>query len=297
MNTFTIPVIQPFDYAECLSFLSRSDLECTHTVVNDQLIRLIHFQDQPLLFSVTYRGSEMIVTIRHPTSPLPSAIAPIKKYVSDWFDVEGPLHRFYTFAENNTLLNPLCTTYSGLRLIGIPDFFEAACWAIIGQQINLRFAYQTKRQLVHRYGRHVTYKGQLFYDFPSPATIASLQIEDLRVLQFSRQKSEYLIGLAKLMEDGKINIDQLSQLDLEEATQQLCAIRGIGNWTAQYILLKCFRRPNAFPIQDVGLHNALKTLLKLEQKPDIKAVEKITKDWGCWKGYATFYCWRALLDI
>jgi DNA-3-methyladenine glycosylase II len=77
--------------------------------------------------------------------------------------------------------------------------------------------------------------------------------------------------------------------------EKLLQIRGVGEWTADYVLMKCFRIPSVFPITDVGLHNALKIHLGLSQKPSLPEIKKLAADWNPWEAYATFYLWRSLI--
>ena len=78
--------------------------------------------------------------------------------------------------------------------------------------------------------------------------------------------------------------------------QALIHMRGVGAWTADYVLMKCLHHRAAFPIADVGLHNALKNQLGLERKPNIMEIKEIATHWEGWQAYATFYLWRSLYD-
>ncbi|MEM9820427.1 MAG: DNA-3-methyladenine glycosylase [Bacteroidota bacterium] len=222
-------------------------------------------------------------------------IAISKKYVSDWLDLDRDLGPFYALGEKDKILAPLVRQFYGLRLIGIPDLFEALAWAIIGQQINLNFAYSLKRKLVEGYGQSIEYPKQPYYLFPTAKTIALLSPSDLRPLQFSQRKAEYLIDLAKLMEEDALNKEDLSQMDFESAKKKLMAIRGIGNWTANYVIMKCLHYPDAFPVEDAGLHNALKAQLKMARKPTLEEIHRWAENWSGWRAYATFYLWQSLL--
>ena len=73
-------------------------------------------------------------------------------------------------------------------------------------------------------------------------------------------------------------------------------LKGIGNWSADYVLMKCFRRNEAFPIADVGLHNAIKFQLGRKTKPSIEEIEKMAEGWKGWESYVTFYLWHSLLE-
>jgi DNA-3-methyladenine glycosylase II len=179
----------------------------------------------------------------------------------------------------------------------IPDLFEAIVWAIMGQQINLTFAYTLKRRFVEQYGESLTFKGETFWLFPSFEKITSIKVDDLRKLQFPIRKAEYILDIAKAMTNGELTKELLLQKqDDQEVRKSLMMIRGIGAWTADYVMMKCLHYTDSFPIADVGLHNALKNLLGLEKKPTIVEIEEYAAGWGGWQAYATFYLWRSLYD-
>ncbi|MEM8907905.1 MAG: DNA-3-methyladenine glycosylase, partial [Bacteroidota bacterium] len=219
-----------------------------------------------------------------------------KKYVIDWFDLDRDLSAFYQMAQQDAILSGLISRFHGLRLIGIPDLFEALSWAIIGQQINLNFAYTLKKRLVENYGTELSIDGTVYFLFPNPGVVANLNVTDLRPLQFSQRKAEYLIDLAGQMHRGELNKVGLQALSFEAAKKRLIQIRGIGNWTANYVLMKSLRHPDAFPIEDAGLHNALKRQLGLERKPTLAEIQTMAKGWEGWQAYATFYLWQSLLN-
>jgi len=183
----------------------------------------------------------------------------------------------------------------GLPLIGIPSFLEAISWAIIGQQINLTFAYALKKRLVEEYGRVIQFEGRTFYLFPKAEIIVQLTDADLRPKQFSRSKIKYLTGVAQAIVDGKISKEMLSTMSYEDAKNKLIELKGIGNWSADYVLMKCLRFPDAFPLTDVGLHNAIKFQLGQKEKPSLEEIEEMAVKWKGWKSYVTFYLWHSLL--
>jgi DNA-3-methyladenine glycosylase II len=142
------------------------------------------------------------------------------------------------------------------------------------------------------------FQGKEYFAFPDPSDLACLKIEDLFALQFTRKKAEYLIGIAKKIEMEELHLDDLAKYDdLEKFESTLLKIHGVGKWTAQYVAMKWLRHSDAFPLTDVGLHNALKYQLNLSAKPLISEIEKIAEKWVPWRGYATFYLWRSLLDV
>ena len=198
-------------------------------------------------------------------------------------------------AEHDILLKQAVTQFYGLRNMGIPDLFEALCWGILGQQINLSYAYTLKRRLVESFGRSMEWEGKRYWLFPNPEDIAQLTVEDLSELKMTVKKCEYLIGVAQLMVEGSLSKELLRSVgDFKVAEKMLTKIRGIGPWTANYVLMRCLRFSNSFPIDDVGLHNAIKHVLGTSRKPTKEEILKLAAPWKNWESYATFYLWRFL---
>src|SRR5690606_25653311 len=146
---------------------------------------------------------------------------------------------------------------------------------------------------VEQYGESITFEGETFWLFPSFEMIAAINVDDLRRLQFTTRKAEYIIGTAKDMKSGRLTKDFLLLQKPDQIQKSLMQIRGIGAWTAAYVMMKSLHQPSAFPITDVGLHNALKNLLRLKEKPTIEEIEEYAANWEGWQAYATFYLWRS----
>jgi DNA-3-methyladenine glycosylase II len=205
------------------------------------------------------------------------------------------IKKFYEIAANDLILRSLTEKYFGLRLVGINDLFEAICWAIIGQQINLNFAYSLKKRWVEGFGEKLDYQGNTYYLHPQFKEIDEKIYPELLKIQFSKQKSRYIIEIAQAMQSGEITSQKLQNQSFSEAKKTLCQIKGIGNWTANYVLMKSLRHREAFPIEDVGLHNAIKNQLGLDNKPNLLQISQLSQNWQGWEAYATFYLWRSLL--
>jgi len=98
------------------------------------------------------------------------------------------------------------------------------------------------------------------------------------------------------MSRNELSKNSLRNKDYESLKKEFKTIRGVGNWTADYVIMRCFNQTNAFPLADVGIHRALQRQLDLERKPTIKEIMEIAKPWKGWESYATFYLWRSAYD-
>ncbi|MBO9596840.1 MAG: DNA-3-methyladenine glycosylase 2 family protein [Cohnella sp.] len=268
-----------------------------HAIASNAVYKRIPTGVSDPLVEITGNGDEPLrVRICHPNTPIADEEAEaIKRYVREMFDLDTDLEPLYAMAREDALLGDVAVRFRGLRVLGIPDLFEALCWGILGQQINLGFAYTLKRRFVEKYGDSVEYNGAAYWTFPDPRVIAELNPRDLTSMQITGRKSEYLVGTARLIADGSLSKAKLlAARDLKEAERLLTGIRGIGPWTANYVLMRCLKYPSAFPIDDVGLHNAIKAVLGMPEKPTIAYIRQLSAGWAGWEAYATFYLWRVL---
>ena len=297
-NESYIEVCTPleFDFSECLKFLGRSDQEMLHRIKGDNLYKLLKIDGELILCKIV--SNQTFIHVDFPLgTPTKRIREKIAAYIGGWFDLESDLSHFYEMASNDKILQSLTHKYYGLRMICIPDLFEALVWAIMGQQINLIFAYTLKKRFVEHYGECLTFEGETYWLFPSFERIASVNVNDLRELQFTSRKSEYIIDIAKSMASGELTqVMLLQKEDTHSVKKFLMGIRGVGTWTADYVIMKYLHDPNVFLIADVGLHNALKSQLGLNRKPTTEELQEMEIQWKGWQAYATFYLWRSLYD-
>ncbi|RFS13568.1 DNA-3-methyladenine glycosylase [Emticicia sp. C21] len=288
-----IPTPEEFSYKELLKFLSRNEKECLHSIIDDVIFKVLEIDNELVLFSISFNNG-LVATI-HTDNQSQVIQEKVRTYIEDWFDLTADLKAFYDIAQQDLILFQLCQKYHGLRMVGMPNLFESLVWSVIGQQINLNFAYSLKQRLVHTFGKSFTFQGETFYALPTPETLAGLQIEDFQPYQFSRGKAQYIINISKAFVEGILSQQKLALLSYDEIKKQLVAIKGIGNWTANYSMMKSLKSYDAFPVEDVGLHNAVKTQYGLAGKPSIAELHQMSANWSGWRGYATFYFWHSLL--
>ena len=290
---FTIDRPEQFNYRECLRFLNRISNECLFKVQDEDVYSSILIDQQAIPFKVAINEKALVIdTLPDIDIALKEAV---KKHIYDWFDLGRNLSPFYKLIAKDSRLTKLLM-FKGLRMMGIPDLFEALCWSIIGQQINLEFAFKLKKRLVENYGFKVEYDGHEFWHFPTPTRLLQLNEEFQKANQFSRSKVKYLKNVSEAFESGRVSKQKLLELNsFQERQTLLTSIKGIGEWSANYALMKCLHEPNAIPFGDTGLSQALFNLGIITDRKDRQQIEDFFRKFEGWEGYTTFYLWHSLL--
>lgn len=289
-----VPKPPLFSFNECLWFLDRGYDDCLFQIRDASVTKAIFIENKPVLFRVSEQEEQLHVNIIQ-GDPSPRGRLILKDYVMDWFDMHTDLDPFYGLLQKHRKLAYMSTDYKGLRLINITDLFEALCWSIIGQQINLTFAYKLKRRLVETYGTALEAGGEKHYLFPAPAMLAQLSTSDLRPLQFSESKARYVIGIAGAFASGQLSKEMLTSLPgFEKKQQALTAFKGIGIWTANYVLMKTMRESSAIPFGDVGLLKALENHNIIKERDEEEKIHALFRRYKGWESYLVFYLWRSL---
>ncbi|GAB2718158.1 DNA-3-methyladenine glycosylase family protein [Paenibacillus thermoaerophilus] len=294
-SAFELPLPSLFSFRECLAYMARSPLECLYEADGESVTRLVRAGSGTALVRLTCPGERAMRVQVLGGSVSQQERELLIRYIRDWFDLDRDLEPFMAIARTDSLAGPLVRERAGLRIVGIPDLFEALCWAIVGQQVNLAFAYKLKRRLTEAYGESAEREGTVYRLFPQPERLAGASVEELYGLQLTRNKAIAVLTVAERMAGGQLSRERLLALpDSQAVDRELTAIRGVGPWTSQYVRMRCLGDPTSLPIGDAGLQNAAKILLGLDRKPTEPELRDLFAPWRGWESYLTFYLWRTL---
>ena len=161
--------------------------------------------------------------------------------------------------------------------------FEMLVSSIISQQISTSAARSIRKRV--------------FEQFPGSATpekIVRLSDETLRSCGLSPQKLRYMRDLSSMVHDGHVRLRTIQRLDDEAVIEHLTQIKGIGRWTAQMFLMFSLGRPDVFPVDDLGIRNAIHKIYRLKKHPEKPRCQKIAKAWQPYSTVACWYCWQSL---
>jgi len=164
------------------------------------------------------------------------------------------LDPFYAWAAGDDVLVTVVPSLAGFRPPVIPDPFELLVGAITAQQVSLFSATAIRNRIIERFGEQVGHA----WAFPARGRLARASADELRSLGLTRRKAEYVVGLAR----SELDLDSLAALPDDEVKVRLTAVRGLGEWTADWFLARHLARPHAWPSGDLALRKAVAALYR-----------------------------------
>lgn len=200
-----------------------------------------------------------------------------------WF-VTVPPATLAALTRRDPVIRAAEALHPGVRPVLQPDLLHALVRSISAQQINLRFAAVVRARLAERYGTPHTVASRTVYSL-DPERLAAARAADLRALQFTTPKSEYIIGVASAVLGGSLDMQALEQRSDEEFVAELLALDGVGRWTAEWLLARSLGRPTVVA-GDLGVRKAVGFAYFDGAMPTEQQVRERTAHWGQAAGVA-----------
>ncbi|WP_280770185.1 DNA-3-methyladenine glycosylase family protein [Salipaludibacillus daqingensis] len=220
---------------------------------------------------------------------IPVSSDKVVQQLSHLFHWNTPLEKVADFFQNNELA-PLFEHFRGTPFVCDFQLYGSLMKGITHQQLNMTFAYTLSERFVKTFG--FEQEGAWFY--PKPERVCEIEVDELRKLQFSQRKAEYVIDTSKRIVEGKLDLEQLAKESDEEVIKTLVKVRGIGPWTAENFLMFGLGRMDLFPIQDVGVQNGMKKFYNWDTKPTYETMLDKSANWKPYRTYATLYLWESI---
>ncbi len=199
------------------------------------------------------------------------------------------LSAFAAIAEPDPSLGPLAARMRGLKPPRFPTVFEALVNGVACQQLSLAVGIHLLNRLTAAHGRPMAQDPAGPRAFPDPDQLARLQPDELKPHGFSFTKARTIVETARAVADGDLDLEALQQLDDPAAIERLTRLRGIGRWTAEYVLLRGLGRLNIFPGDDVGAHNKLRRFFDIDTPLDYDSVKQLVARWRPYAGMVYFH--------
>jgi AraC family transcriptional regulator, regulatory protein of adaptative response / DNA-3-methyladenine glycosylase II len=279
----------PYDWDSMLDFLRARAIPGVEVVDNGSYLRTIGMDGFTGSVQVTHLPARqsLSVTIRFPrVQSLPAIVSRVRRL----FDLGADIETIDTHLSLDPLMAPLVAQRPGLRAPGGWDGFELAVRAVLGQQVSVAAARLLAAQLVVHHGGSVSgdfvSDRRLTHVFPDAAQLTLAPSIKIGMPEARRTALKELAKAAA----ADSNLFRACGT-MEEAIAKLRKIRGIGEWTAQYVALRALRETDAFPAADIGLLRGAQ--LMDGARPTAAGLAKRSESWRPWRAYAAQHLWAA----
>lgn len=281
-RSFTLALPEGYPLSYLRRALSRDTHSVTERLTGDDYVSAVRLETGPALLRLQLAPEAIEVEIEGGSAVEAHAL------VCGLIGLDQEAAAFSRLARKLGLAR-LIADRPELRLSQTPSVYDGLLWAIIGQQINLPFAFLLKRRLVERAG---TLIADGLYAPPAPADVAALAPAELLPLQFSRQKADYVIATSRLIAEGALDLAALRTMSATRAERTLLAIRGLGPWSVNYVMMRALGFGDCVPLGDTGVTSGLLTLLQLDERPDSDATRRLMTMFSPYRSLATAYLWQ-----
>jgi DNA-3-methyladenine glycosylase II len=261
--------------------------------------RALHIDNTTVALSVTQSGSPDTPRL---AARLSGAVYDednetiARNALDDLLGLSINLSGFASLAAGDAPLARLAYQLRGLKPTRFPTVFEALINAIACQQLSLTVGIHLLNRLTANHGRRVPGDPDGLHAFPTPQDLAPMPPEQLRAIGFSTTKARTIVDSAAAIVDGTLNLDSLHDLDDQTAVSLLTSRRGVGRWSAEYVLLRGLGRLNVFPADDIGARNNLNRLLNLDGPLDYESTADLVARWHPYAGVVYFHMLLASLS-
>jgi DNA-3-methyladenine glycosylase II len=258
--------------------------------------RVLTLPAGPVEVAVTQIGPPTTPKLRVAVSgqPLgPRVKTAVESAVERLLGLQIDMAGFHRFASRQEKLGPLVRPFRGVKPPRLASVFEGVLNGIACQQVTLTLGIRLLNDLATLYGAVLGEGDAAVHAFPRPEDLAGLSPTVLRQLGFSRQKGRAMIELSQSITEGRLNLEELAELPDGQAVERLRELRGVGRWTAEYVLLRGLGRTHIFPGDDVGARNNLQSWLNMAEPPDYDGIQRALLPW---KEYGGLIYFHLLLD-
>jgi len=163
------------------------------------------------------------------------------------------------------------------------NYFKSLLRSIIHQQLSGKAARTIENRFLELYNGN---------RYPTPEEVLKTPAEAIQNVGISRMKTEYIRGLAKIIDDGDIRLEKLSELSNDEVGNVLKEVKGIGQWTVDMFLIFSLNRPDVFPLNDLGIQKGLMLLLGQQKILSPGSMLSHSKKWKPYRTLASLYLWK-----
>lgn len=291
----TLDAVEPFDFRRSLDFLEGfGPMSGEQSVGEGSATKAIIAAGQIVALRLKGRdgggGVDYELFSSEPLSP--QAADSAAKRASFFLSLEEDVKPFYSIArEKDPKFYPLVERAWGLHQVKFPSFLEIACWALINQRMQRAVALRIKRSLTERFGGSVEVDGKAYWAFPDRARLGAATAKELLEVTRNQRVTQRLVSLISSLDE--LDEGFLATAPYEKAKERLEKVKGIGEWSSQFILFRGLGRMGR--LQPINVRPLVETIKKV-YGPEGKPLEEVNATYGSWAGYWSLYLWASTMN-
>ncbi len=288
--TVQLPYRRPFDLTGLLDFFAVRAIPGVEVVADGRYLRSVVIDGSHGVIDLHDSGENVLLTVHGAGT---RALLPVIQRVRGIFDLDASPDDVGRVLSRDKHLKRMLRGQPGIRVPGAWDGFELTVRAILGQQVSVAAATTFAGRVAKRYGEKLSVAVPgLASDiapqrvFPKPEKLLRARLGDLGII---RSRADTIRRVAKAVVSGEISFDAAQSVD--DFCKSLIAVKGIGEWTAQYVAMRALKDPDAFPHADLGLLRAFDAPDRERLKP--AQLKARAEAWRPWRAYAALLIWSS----
>ena len=261
------------------------------TISSHTLAKAISIDGQTIVFQLVSIGTtkkpqlEYILFSAEPiTEETENAVV---ERMTFFLSLKDDLQPFYRIGREDADFAPTIELLYGYHQVKFLTPFENACWAVLTQRNPMKMAQKTKQALIEKYGNHLEVDGNVYRAFPEPIQIAVADYDEIVKLIRNDKRAEYLIATARAFSEAD---EEFLKTAPDEAVEAwLRNIKGIGEWSATFIMIRGLGRMEYVPLTETRLLEAASKVYGHGKELGREELKRLAESYGPWQGYWAHY--------
>ena len=291
-ETGTLTPTPPFDFSKSLQFLGIfGPTKNEQTVSTHSLTKAISIDGQTVVFQLTSIGTTEKPGLEYTlfsAKPFSQAMEnAVVERITFFLSLKDDLQPFYRLGRADPDFAPIIEHLYGYHQVKFLTPFENACWAVLTQRNPMKIAQQTKQALVEKYGSSLEVSGSVYWAFPEPMQIAVVDESELLKMIRNDRRTEYLVAAARAFSEAD---EEFLKTASDEAVEAwLRNIKGIGEWSATFIMVRGLGRMERVPLTEARLFEAASKVYGHGEELSRDDLKRLADKYGLWQGYWAHY--------
>jgi len=282
----------PFDFDKSLNFLGVfMPTKQEQTVSVHTLTKAISIDGQTIVFQLisigTAENTRLEYTLFSAEPISEETQSAVVERMTFFLSMKDDLQPFYHIGREDVDFAPIIEILYGYHQVKFLTPFENACWAVLTQRNPTKLAQKTKQALIEKYGNQLEVQGKVYRAFPEPIQLVVAHYDEILKVIRNDRRAEYLIATARAF--SEVDDDFLKSAPDEEVEAWLRNIKGIGEWSATFIMIRGLGRTEYIPLTETRLLEAASKVYGHGKELSREELKRLAERYGAWQGYWAHY--------